>query len=173
MLKPFFPKEQGGRSVRFWILGAAGPLILAVFLAFGAGETAAQEAGARPGIHIENAWIQAPPIPGRPASGYLDINNVTASSDRLLEIESPMARRIEIHRVTRSGAVVGMKKIEGLDIPARSKVRIEPGVVHLMLFGLPGDLAAGDKVKLRLRFRDAGWLEVEAEVRPFGKFRRP
>lgn len=172
MRKPSFPRQQGGRAVRLWILGAAGPLILAVFLAFGAGEAAAEEAGARPGIHIENAWIQAPLIPGRPASGYLDINNVTASSDRLLEIESPMARRIEIHRVIRSGAVVGMKKIEGLNIPARSKVRIEPGVLHLMLFGPPGELAAGGKVKLRLRFRDAGWLEDEAEVRPFARFRR-
>lgn len=172
MLKPSFPKEQGSRGVRLRILGAAGPLILAVFLAFGASQAAAQEAGARPGIHIENAWIQAPLIPGRPASGYLDINNVTASSDRLLEIESPLARRIEIHRVTRSGAVVGMKKIEELDIPARSKVRIEPGVLHLMLVGPPGELAAGAKVKLRLRFRDAGWLEVEAEVRPFARFRR-
>lgn len=57
-----------------------------------------------------------------------------------------------------------MRPVEKIEIPAESTVKLEPGGLHVMLFDLKKDLAAGDTVEVTLTFSGAGETTVTAEV---------
>jgi copper(I)-binding protein len=63
------------------------------------------------------------------------------------------------------GSVMGMQKIDRLDIPAGGKVELKPGSYHIMLIGLTRELVAGEKIEITLKFEKAGDVKVTAEVR--------
>lgn len=62
-------------------------------------------------------------------------------------------------------AMMGMREIEALDIPAGDTVSLEPGGHHLMLLELADDLVPGDSFELVLDFAEAGERTVTVEVR--------
>jgi hypothetical protein len=109
-------------------------------------------------------------VPGRPVSVYLTIVNNSATPDRLIGVASPAAERAELHAHEMTGAVVQMKKIEAIDIPANGKAEFRRGGLHIMLFGLAKPVAPGDRIPLELQFEAAGRIAVEAYVeRPSGE----
>lgn len=62
-------------------------------------------------------------------------------------------------------AMMGMREIEQLDIPAGTTVELVPGGYHLMLIDLADDLVPGEEYELTLTFADAGDVTVTVEVR--------
>jgi copper(I)-binding protein len=63
------------------------------------------------------------------------------------------------------GAMMAMREVPAIDVPAGSRVELAPGGLHLMLFDLLEDLQAGDTFELTLVFENAGEVTVTAEVR--------
>jgi periplasmic copper chaperone A len=63
------------------------------------------------------------------------------------------------------GAMMAMREVAAIDVPAGSRVELAPGGLHLMLFDLLEDLQAGDTFELTLVFERAGEVTVTAEVR--------
>ncbi|MCB0857715.1 MAG: copper chaperone PCu(A)C [Solirubrobacterales bacterium] len=61
-----------------------------------------------------------------------------------------------------SGAMMGMKQIDQLDIPAGETVTLEPGGFHIMLLELKGQINDGDTIPVTLTFEKAGEVQVEA-----------
>lgn len=61
-----------------------------------------------------------------------------------------------------SGAMMGMKQIDQLDIPAGETVTLEPGGFHIMLLELKGQINDGDTIPVTLTFEKAGEIQVEA-----------
>jgi hypothetical protein len=55
--------------------------------------------------------------------------------------------------------------VEGLEIPARDEVVLEPGGYHVMLIGVKQDLEVGDTFELTLAFQKTGQVTVQPEVR--------
>lgn len=108
---------------------------------------------------------------GKQANGaaFLQIENRGKSDDALLSASSPAASRVEIHTMSMEGDVMKMRALEVLDIKAGQTLAMKPGSgAHLMLMGLKKPLAAGDKVPMTLTFRNAGKVEVTAEVATMG-----
>src|SRR6056297_2052518 len=62
-------------------------------------------------------------------------------------------------------AMMGMREIDALDVPAGETVSLEPGGYHLMLLELADDLVPGESFDLTLEFADAGEVTVTVEVR--------
>ncbi|TVR21759.1 MAG: copper chaperone PCu(A)C [Nitriliruptor sp.] len=62
-------------------------------------------------------------------------------------------------------AMMGMREIEALDIPAGETVSLVPGGYHLMLLELADDLTPGETFELTLTFASAGEVTVNVEVR--------
>jgi periplasmic copper chaperone A len=62
-------------------------------------------------------------------------------------------------------AMMGMREIERLEVPAGSTVRLVPGGHHLMLLELAEDLVPGTEFDLTLTFAEAGDMTVPVEVR--------
>lgn len=121
------------------------------------------------GIEIDAPWIRQPPPSAPVAGGYLRIGNHDAEPDRLLAVETDAVERVEIHEMREVDGVMRMRQLEGgLEVPASGHVALEPGGYHLMLVGLRGDLAAGERVDAVLVFERAGPVEIAFEVRTPG-----
>jgi copper(I)-binding protein len=136
--------------------------VLAFFLA--------ASAAAAADVKVENAWARAPAPGQKVASAYAELTS--PSNAALLGAASPVAERVELHTMTMDGGVMRMRAVPRVELPAGTTVKLAPGGLHLMLFGLKQPLHGGDKVPLELSVQSAGsapaTLKVEAEVRSPG-----
>jgi copper(I)-binding protein len=86
-------------------------------------------------------------------------------ADRLVEVRSPVARRAEVHATSMDGGVMRMRRAGPIAVGPGAPVLLEPGGLHLMLYGLDQPLVAGQRVPLELRFEKSGVVRAEALVR--------
>jgi copper(I)-binding protein len=135
--------------------------------------------GAPPGpaIEIEDAWAR-PAMVGEgsgesggmaaPGTGavFMRIINSGREDDRLLLGFTDVADVVEIHETVMEGDVMRMQMLtQGLEIPARDEVVLQPGGYHVMLIGVKEDLNVGDTFELTLSFQKTGQVTVQPEVR--------
>ena len=116
------------------------------------------------GITVSDAWVLPPVIANQPGAAYLVIQN-NGAADKLLSVESDVAKTIELHESMESGGMMQMSPMPNIEVPANGKVELKPGSFHMMLMGLTRPLKAGDKVQLTLNFEKAGKMPVTAEVK--------
>jgi copper(I)-binding protein len=119
-------------------------------------------------LEIGDAW--APPTPGGVdiSGGYLNISNATAEDDRLIAAASPRAERVEIHEMAMDGAIMRMRRIEALVVPAGEAVTMEPGGMHLMFFGVTEPFTEGEQIPVTLTFERGGEIQTLLTVRAGG-----
>lgn len=140
---------------------------LAFVASCGAPATAPQAAPAAP-IVISEAWAAPTPAGISVGSAYAIITNTQDVADTLVSVETARAERTEVHEMAMEGAVMRMRRVETLSIPAGGGVTLAPGGLHLMLYDLPTPLIAGETIVVRFRFAEAGMIEAElpVEARP-------
>ena len=116
-------------------------------------------------MEIVHPAIPALPAAARSAAGYLEIVNAGSVGDRLLGVETAIAKQAMLH-TTDHGAdgVARMIHLDAIDIPAGGTVLLEPGGLHIMLMGLTGPLTEGDMIPATLVFERAGRVEIEFSV---------
>lgn len=99
-------------------------------------------------VTIGRPWLRSTLPQQRTTGGYIQL---TASADaRLIEAQSPVAGRVEIHTMEMSGNVMKMREAAGVDLPAGKTVELKPGGTHLMLLDLKRPLKPGEKVPVIL-----------------------
>jgi periplasmic copper chaperone A len=128
-----------------------------------AAEPAAPEAGA--GITISDAWASQTPGGVDVSAGYLVISNGGDTQDRLISASSPRAARVEIHEMVMEGAVMRMRPVAAVDVPAHGEAALAPGGQHLMFIGVTEPFAPGQTVDVRLVFETTGEIAVSLPVR--------
>lgn len=138
------------------------PLLALVF----ACAPAAQEPAVRAG-DLEISGASAAPSPNGVdvAAGYLTITNHGGEADRLMSAASPRAATVEVHTMAMDGAVMRMRKLDALNVPANGAAALQQGGDHLMFMGLTQPFAAGEEVPVRLHFERAGDVDVTLPVR--------
>lgn len=120
-------------------------------------------------IIIDQAWSRATPPAATTAAGYMTILNKGTTPDRLVEITSVIAGRVEVHQTTMDGTIMRMQPLpEGVAIGAGQSIKLEPGSYHLMMMGLREPLKEGQRVPMTLRFERAGQVTVELAVEGLG-----
>ena len=77
-------------------------------------------------LSIGHPWSRAAGQ-GMTGAGYLSVTNTGSTPDVLLAVETPAARRVEIHEGRVTGGIMRMRKLKSLTIPAGSKVELQPG----------------------------------------------
>jgi copper(I)-binding protein len=149
-------------------------LALTTLLAAGCGPGAPPEDAAAPAppeppptgdaLRAEDAWTLATPGSGT-AAVYLKLLNPTPQDDLLVSVSTPAAKVAEVHETLDEGGMMRMRAFpEGMPVPARSTVVLEPGGKHIMLLALEKQLEPGQEVRLELHFKKAGTLAVTAPV---------
>ncbi len=93
------------------------------------------------------------------------ITNRGDQPDRLLGASTPVAARVELHRMTLDAGVMRMREVPFIELPARSETPLRHGGHHhLMLIDLKRPLKDGDRFDLTLNFERAGTQTVKVWV---------
>ena len=137
-------------------------LILALTVLGIASPVATAQNGA--GVAVERQWARASIGTSRPAAAYLTLVNTGQAKVRLVEIETPVAERAEIHRTIQKGEVMRMELAGNLELSPGERIVLEPGGLHLMLMDLRQSLDKGGSFPLTLRFADGGTTEAAVPV---------
>ena len=126
----------------------------------------AEAAGA---LTVRSVTIDAPANPDV-AAVRLVVDNQMARSDALQSVTTPVAETASLHRSGEDaeGRAI-MAEVRTVPIAARSRVRFQPGGLHVMLTGLRRRIVAGDIVALTFHFRTAGTRTVNARVVPISE----
>jgi hypothetical protein len=151
---PFYRWRFAGIFVRLGVL-----LVVLTY-------AAKAEAGA---ISVENAWTRATPKGAKVAAGYLTIKNNGDQPDRLVAARADFAGKTEIHLMNSVDGVMRMRPVtDGVPVPSKDTVALEPNAYHLMFMDLAGPLQEGGSVRGELTFERAGSVEVTFKVMGIG-----
>ncbi len=137
-------------------------------LATAAPDTAAPAGTAAADIEVPEAYIYELPPVQKNSAAYLTLVNHGDGDRALVGARTPVARKAELHTHINDDGVMRMRQVERIHVPAGGTTRLEPGGLHMMLFGLTRGLTAGDDVELELHFEDGSTADVVAAVRKRG-----
>lgn len=105
-----------------------------------------------PKVQITDGWARAS-APGQTVgAAYMTLKSTEDST--LVYVETPVADATEIHSMTMDNGVMKMRMLEELTLKANTPEKLAPGGFHLMLMDLQKPLKVGEKVELRLCFKD-------------------
>ncbi len=128
----------------------------------------AQTARAADDVRVTEPWARATAKTARTGVVYLQLENAGDAADKLVAASTPAAGRVELHTHMQDGDVMRMRAVEAVEVGPRSKVRLQPGSLHLMLIDLKAPLTEGSHFPLTLRFEKAGDVTVEVAVQGAG-----
>lgn len=119
---------------------------------------------------VDDAWVRAT-VAGQPSTGAF--MTLQADSDsKLLSVQSPVAKTVQIHQSRMKDDVMSMRQVESVELPAGKPVNFDPHGYHVMLMDLTAQVKEGDKVPLILTVENAKGeketIKVEAEGRALG-----
>jgi hypothetical protein len=115
-------------------------------------------------VTVTDPWTRATAPGARIAAGYMTIRNAGKTPDKLVSASSPAAEKVETHLTVKDGDIFRMREVKGYDIPAGGSFELKPGGAHLMLVNVKAPLKEGDKVRLTLRFQNAGEVKTLLRV---------
>ncbi len=119
-------------------------------------------------IQVAEAWARPSIGTARPGAAYLTITNTGSADDRLLGIESPVAKRAEVHLSFMVEGVIKMRPAGHIELPPGASVRLAPGGFHVMLMVLQKELVEGESFPLTLTFERAGSVTVAVAIAMHG-----
>jgi periplasmic copper chaperone A len=96
---------------------------------------------------------------------YLNVANAGKTADRLIRVQTPIAETVQIHKTVTQNGMSVMLMTDSILIPARGKVELKPGGMHIMLMGLRQPLNPGDTFPVTLVFENSGEINLEVQVR--------
>ena len=114
-------------------------------------------------VKVLNAWSRATAPGASVGVAYFEIVN-SGAADALTGIESPVAVRVEMHSMSMDGAVMRMRPVASVQVPAGANISFEPGGLHVMLIDLKQPLQQDQRFPLTLLFEHAGRVRVEVLV---------
>ncbi|SDO74113.1 hypothetical protein SAMN04489798_3735 [Pseudomonas arsenicoxydans] len=119
---------------------------------------------------VQDAWVRAT-VAGQPSTGAF--MTLQADSDsKLLSVQSPAAKTVQIHQSTMKDDVMSMRQVESVALPAGKPVSFDPHGYHIMLIDLTAQVQEGSKVPLTLIVENAKGeketIEVQADARALG-----
>ncbi|VAV91884.1 Copper metallochaperone PCu(A)C, inserts Cu(I) into cytochrome oxidase subunit II [hydrothermal vent metagenome] len=117
-------------------------------------------------ITIVDAYARSSSPMAKTGAAYLVIENHTDNDDRLLDVASPAAKRVELHTNVDNGqGVMSMQQMkEGLALPDGGTITMQRGGEHVMFMGLTGPFEQGATIPLTLTFEKAGEMEIDIPV---------
>lgn len=101
-------------------------------------------------VTVGDPWIRATVPAQKTAGAFMQLRSPKAT--RLVDVQSPVAGRAEVHQMAMEGQTMRMQKVDGIDLPAGQAVSLSSGGYHVMLFDLKQQLKEGEQVPLTLTF---------------------
>lgn len=106
-----------------------------------------------PQLLVRDGYVRGLPPGTANTSAYMVLVNNSDEDIVLTGATTPAANMVMIHNsVTRQGGMMAMEHVMAATVPARGKLELKTGGMHLMLMGLKKPLRDGNSVKLSLQF---------------------
>jgi copper(I)-binding protein len=118
-------------------------------------------------LEITEAWARKSMSPNNHSAAYRKINNPTTEQITIIGASaSRVANNVELHKsfVDEKG-VSRMTSIDKIVVPAGSSIELMPGAIHIMLFDLKKNLAAGSKFDIVIKIEGKDPITIEALVK--------
>jgi len=115
---------------------------------------------------FENAWIRPAPPGVENMAAYFDLVNTSEYDIVIQKSSSPSFEVTMIHTSTVKDGVAGMRHLEELTIPAKSKVSLAPLGIHMMLMGPKQGLNLNDNAEISLVAKDGSIYRHTVTVKP-------
>ncbi|MGR3759930.1 copper chaperone PCu(A)C [Roseobacteraceae bacterium NS-SX3] len=117
-------------------------------------------------IMVEDAYARVSTANAKSGAAFMQVVNHGEADDRLVDVRSDIAARVELHtHMDQGDGVMKMVHVEeGFAIPAGETRMLKRGGDHVMLMGLKQELKHGDVVALTLVFEQAGEVALEVPV---------
>ncbi|WP_164658206.1 copper chaperone PCu(A)C [Tropicibacter sp. Alg240-R139] len=117
-------------------------------------------------IMVKDAYARSATKTAKTGAAFMMIMNHGAEDDRLVDVKSDAAARVELHTHNEnSDGVMQMLHVkEGFAIPAGEMHGLQRGGDHVMFMGLKAPFAQGDMIPVTLVFEKAGEVEIEVPV---------
>ena len=123
--------------------------------------SAAPVADGPPGITGGGGYLTLPAVEGNPGAAYFTLSN-SGSGTKVVSAAGVLGtERSEMHGE-------GMVQLDEIILEARTDLEFAPGGMHVMVFGVPEDLAAGDETEITLIFANGDKVSIPLEVRSPG-----
>lgn len=117
-------------------------------------------------LMVKDVWSRA--TPARNGVAYMTIFNQGQSMDRLIAVESNIAKKVELHTHSMKDGVMRMRRISAVEVHPGEPAVLAPGGNHVMLMGLHGKLKKGESFPVTLIFEKAGKVTVNVAVEKAG-----
>jgi copper(I)-binding protein len=155
--------------MKYDILGIV-TILVVTLLATGAAPAAKKGGPWKLGdIVVEQAWARLVPGGAGPGSVYLTVHNKSGEDDLLLAVDSTVAEATAVYSTTVKDGVASMDPMPlGVSLPSHGELVMRPGGIHIMMTGVSRNTKVGDLLPVKMVFRDAGTLDFEVPVVPFG-----
>ena len=118
------------------------------------------------GLMVKEVWSRA--TSARNGVAYMTIFNHSGSTDRLVAVESDVAKKAELHTHSMNDGVMRMRRVSAIEVHPGEPAVLAPGGTHVMLMGLHKSLTEGQPFTINLVFKKAGSIEVDVAVHKAG-----
>jgi hypothetical protein len=116
-------------------------------------------------VTASDAWVREP-VAGRPVTAaYVVLENPGTADVHIVSAAADVAGTVELHEMVRSGDMMKMAPVSRITVPAKGRVALQPGGLHLMLFELKRPLEEGDAVQLTLTTDAGATITTRAAVK--------
>lgn len=122
-------------------------------------------------VSVKEAWARAT-VPQQKVTGAF--MQITSGKDmRLVEVRSPVAANVELHKMEMDGDVMKMRAVDELALPAGKMVELKPGSYHIMLMDLKAQVKEGDMLPVTLVVEGKDKKRENIEVQVVAKTMKP
>ena len=101
---------------------------------------------------------------GRNSAAYATIVNHGDTVDRLVAIETDVAKAAELHTHLMEDGVMKMQRIDAIEVHPGAPGILKPGGDHIMLIGMKRKFEAGETMPMTFVFEQAGKIDVLVQV---------
>ena len=117
-------------------------------------------------ISVDDAYVRVSSKLAKSAAAFMEIRNRSPRDDRLLDVKSDEAKKVELHtHIEGDDGVTKMRRVEdGLVISGNGVLKLERGGDHIMFMGLSKPFVDGEVILLTLIFETAGSIDLEIPI---------
>ncbi len=116
-------------------------------------------------ITIKDAWVRTAPPSAKVMAAYMTITNHSPKTIRVININSPQFKQVELHQSVINDGMMRMKKIEPVSLKGHQTLALEPGGYHLMLIKPVHPIAKGEQVRFNFSFDNGDKLSLTAQTK--------
>jgi periplasmic copper chaperone A len=105
---------------------------------------------AEPALAVAKSWARATAPSAVNGAIFLTLVNTSETEARVTAAASPVAGHVELHGHRAIPGGVEMYRMEAITVPAKGRIDLVPGGMHIMLLGLKSPLKEGTTLTLDL-----------------------